>query len=479
MRSRVVNRNSIALRKLLAPGTSLNIGKIPFSSDCEGKLPSQVLSENKIPLFQLDSIPEIITQCVSKIPTQVDTPIHPPTNLQTTTTSHTLKPLANPKLLDLNCIYTNATSLNSLKLAELQILAHTKQTHLVFVSETWFNNNSATVLQGYNTFNHDRTDRGGGVAIFSKSDLNASEATGFTTTISEQVWVQLTLANEKLLLGCIYRPPNASHQITNDIIKNIKLASRLIKKKNYDGLILTGDFNLPNIQWSNSMAFTANTPDEQTNKFLDLLSSEALTQNFHFPTFIKACGDPTNTLDYIISESQNRIKKISSSPPLGMALQGHLIIDWKLALNSIHQNEKFHSIKLNYKKGDYTNLSKFISSHDWPTLLENKPIEESYECFLSIYKSAIDSFIPKSNPNTNKKFRQPWMNPDLLQLVKLKKSLFNKNRATKWRHVHLNFFYHEVSKNLKKQCKIALANYEFLLVSDKLNPKRLYAYIKS
>ena len=63
--------------------------------------------------------------------------------------------------------------------------------------------------------------------------------------------------------------------------------------------------------------------------------------------------------------------------------------------------------------------------------------------------------------------------------MKLKKSLFNKNRATKWRHEHLKLFYSEVSKYLKKLCKSALINYEFLLVSDKHNPKRLYAYVKS
>lgn len=71
------------------------------------------------------------------------------------------------------------------------------------------------------------------------------------------------------------------------------------------------------------------------------------------------------------------------------------------------------------------------------------------------------------------------MNPDLLQLVKLKKSLYNKNRSTKWRYDHLNLYYRKVCKNLKKLCKLALANYEFQLVKDKHNPKRLFAYVKS
>jgi len=71
------------------------------------------------------------------------------------------------------------------------------------------------------------------------------------------------------------------------------------------------------------------------------------------------------------------------------------------------------------------------------------------------------------------------MNPTLHKLVKEKKRLFNNNRATKWKHEHLVYAYHSVNSVLKKQCKLALSTYELTLVSDKLNPKRLFAYIKS
>ena len=477
----IMRYSTIALKDLLAPGEDLEVGRFLVSSKLRVKLPGEEVTGNCSILSQPNRTLVINSPspCVSNIPKPVDTPTPLTPTLQFTTTSQAHRSLPHSQLLALNCMYTNATSLNSLKLAELQLQTQLKQTHLVFVSETWFNPTSAKVLHGYNTTNHDRTGKGGGVAIFSKSDLNVTVATVFTTIISEQVWVQLTLANEKLLIGCIYRPPNATHQITNDIIKNIKLACKLIKKKTYDGLILTGDFNLPNIQWSDSMPYTTNTTDEHSKKFIGLLTCEALIQNIHFPTFTKASGEPTNTLDYIISESQNRILSLSTLPPLGSALQGHLIIEWTHKLNLPHQYAKSYNTRLNFKKGDYSKLSKIISNHDWPTVLDNKSVGDSYKCFLSIYRSACDSCIPKLNPNIHKKLKQPWMNSDLLQLVKLKKSLFNKNRASNWKHEHLVFLYHQVRTNLKKLCKTSLSNYELSLVEDKLNPKRLFAYVKS
>jgi len=292
-------------------------------------------------------------------------------------------------------------------------IVFTKQLHLLFIRETWFTANSSVVLQGYITFHKDRIGMGGGVAIFSKSNLNVSEALGLSSAVSEQIWVQLALDDELLLLGSIYWPPNSSHQTTNEILKNIKLNCKRLEKGTYDGLIITWL-----IKWINSLPHTLSTPDEQTRKFLDLLSDETLTQNIHFPTFLKANGTPTSTLDYIISDSPNRLQKIFSSPPLGSALQGHSVISWSTTLKISHKNAPVRRNRLKFKKGLYAELSKFIINHEWPTLLANKSIDDSYSTFLKIYNSVCSSFIPKIRPRSHHQFKQPWMNPTLHKFIK-------------------------------------------------------------
>ena len=64
----------------------------------------------------------------------------------------------------LNCWYTNATSLNN-KMSIFKAEVAMDQPDVIFISETWFNDNSCPSLNGYNIFRRDRGDQrcGGGV----------------------------------------------------------------------------------------------------------------------------------------------------------------------------------------------------------------------------------------------------------------------------------------------------------------------------
>ena len=73
----------------------------------------------------------------------------------------------------INCLYTNATSLNN-KFQEFEArLSVMSRPHLVFVAETWFGPESAAGLKGYDLYRKDRPTRGGGVAIYVRNDLNS------------------------------------------------------------------------------------------------------------------------------------------------------------------------------------------------------------------------------------------------------------------------------------------------------------------
>ncbi|RMZ94911.1 RNA-directed DNA polymerase from mobile element jockey-like, partial [Brachionus plicatilis] len=56
----------------------------------------------------------------------------------------------------LKCLYTNATSLNSTKQAELATLADNDSLDLIGISETWFTDSSTNWLQNFNTYRRDR-----------------------------------------------------------------------------------------------------------------------------------------------------------------------------------------------------------------------------------------------------------------------------------------------------------------------------------
>lgn len=133
----------------------------------------------------------------------------------------------------LNCLYTNATSLNSLKLHELSSILSIKSPHLILITETWFSDISITSIPNYILCRKDRTGKGGGVAIYSRNDLNTKELSIIKPIYYEQVWVSIELDHEHVIVGCIYRPPNAylDPRIDYEILNNLRLCKKLVDQK--------------------------------------------------------------------------------------------------------------------------------------------------------------------------------------------------------------------------------------------------------
>lgn len=113
-------------------------------------------------------------------------------------------------------VYTNATSLNASKRAEL--LARFPQVDAIFVTETWFQPNFHTHIDHFREFRKDRDGTGGGVVIYVRDSFMSSEVSdpslrnilNLQNSQVEQVWCEIspTTNSKKILLGCIYRPPS-------------------------------------------------------------------------------------------------------------------------------------------------------------------------------------------------------------------------------------------------------------------------------
>lgn len=109
-------------------------------------------------------------------------------------------------------MYTYATSFNSAKRnkIEAQLLQH--NIDILAVTETWFTPDAIPNIPNYNLMRHDRISRkGGGVAIYSKKTVKVAEvylhtSTNKAATGSEAVWVGIYARNERILVGCVYRP---------------------------------------------------------------------------------------------------------------------------------------------------------------------------------------------------------------------------------------------------------------------------------
>ena len=127
------------------------------------------------------------------------------------------------------------------------------QPDIVCGTETWLNKNissSEIFPDSYVIFRRDRTMfEGGGVIRAVKKNLVASQIQD--PADCELVWTEIQVKERKpLIVGTFYRTKedNEGHRV--DELSSA--VSRMGDKINTHHIIVTGDFNLPNVNWDNN-----------------------------------------------------------------------------------------------------------------------------------------------------------------------------------------------------------------------------------
>ena len=160
------------------------------------------------------------------------------------------------------------------------------------------------------------------------------------------------------LIHCvIYRKGNSSQE-------NDKLLHQILERVGNQGygVLLTGDFNLPNIDW-NTQTTTApeNSPEQQ---FLDAINDSFLTQHVKEITRVRGDHRPT-TLDLIITNDQNSVENITYLRPIGKS--DHCVIATTPSTTKR---------QLNYFKGDYMSFKEKLREINWENILLDKDVNE-------------------------------------------------------------------------------------------------------
>ena len=103
-------------------------------------------------------------------------------------------------------------------------------------------------ISGYNIHRSDRVDRShGGAIIYIKDDLSCKILIEYSHTFCSSLVIHIM--DYDSIIGLVYRPPNCQTQSFNNCLSTIiKSWSNL--ETPTPNLILTGDFNLPKVTWS-------------------------------------------------------------------------------------------------------------------------------------------------------------------------------------------------------------------------------------
>ena len=161
------------------------------------------------------------------------------------------RPINDRKLL--NIMTRNAQSLNY-KLNELKLLINERKPDIVSITESWGNDDISDgifALQGYTMYRDDKKSGiGGGTLLYVNNKIEQRICKAFDALAFESsTWCWIVIKRgKKNLIGSIYRSTSSSGQ-NDDLLKQVIRKADEIAKGNR--LLILGDFNLPNINWTN------------------------------------------------------------------------------------------------------------------------------------------------------------------------------------------------------------------------------------
>ena len=205
-----------------------------------------------------------------------------------------------PKKTNLHIINVNCQSINSKKQELAAVLQYVKP-DIVCGTESWVCaiqpgkppiNDHIKSLEvfpdSYEVYRSDRTTVGGGVFILVHKSLTSSEQPQLVTDC-EMKWVKVNLKNEKdLLVGAFYMAERDQHDL-NQLQRSLNLLTEDGSKQRE--VILAGDFNCPDIDWSTHTAHSSGQDNLIQQTLVDISSSSLLSQVQHTPTRGKSLLD--------------------------------------------------------------------------------------------------------------------------------------------------------------------------------------------
>ena len=157
-----------------------------------------------------------------------------------------------------------------------------------------------------------------------------------------QVWCGIKIGKDSILIGCVYRAPDLNYETNSEILTTIKRARNRVENGEYSSIIVFGDFNHPDINWTQEGVGTSDVGNEKL--FIDSIEDSFLTQCVNFTTYrrieINSEGvkrEKESLFDLILTSEPERILEISKGPMLGDTESGHYTLNLKF---SIGTNEK-------------------------------------------------------------------------------------------------------------------------------------------
>lgn len=283
-------------------------------------------------------------------------------------------------------------------------------------------------------FRKDRDRRGGGVAILFKNSLHPQQLPDILEV--EGIFCKVYIGKVRYVIGAVYRPPNSSDSVLD------KLRTYLRQNiKPHDKLILSGDFNLPNIDWEN---FSSHSTSNANHEMLDIVFSFDLLQVVK--EYTRELNGSKSILDLIFlsgSIQNTAICEVISGISDHRAV---LLTFLDMCVDRCCTKTSFP----NFSRADDESILDILDFHYDDFKHSGSSVNDLWLTFKDIVFECVERFIPKIVKKTE--CRNPWITRETLHLQRKLKRIKSKRAKS-----HDKAAYTPLIANLSGELKLQIA----------------------
>ncbi|CAB4021357.1 Hypothetical predicted protein, partial [Paramuricea clavata] len=278
---------------------------------------------------------------------------------------------------------------------------------LIAVTETWLKPHilDCEILPGldFSIHRRDRKDKtGGGVMLAVKNSIQTLRRKDLEGDAEIVLCELRPEARRKILAVVFYRPPNSNLDHLKELKKSLRHASQF----NFDQIIICGDFNLPDIDWSTGIASSS---ESLHNYFTKFVKDNYLWQLVNFPT------RNNNILDLILTNIPDKIHNLHGYDDI--ISTDHKLIGFDLDLRVPKKPDIKRSV-YNFKRADWSSLNNSLQNTSWDQCFVPNDVDASLSNWCAVFLTVVNQHVPKSK--TRNIHDHPWIDKELLSLIKRK-----------------------------------------------------------
>jgi len=260
---------------------------------------------------------------------------------------------------------------------------------ILAITETHLDDETPTeevTLTGYQVARlHRKDQQGGGCIIYYSECLHVYKRDDLKSDI-EAIWIDVTVNSQKLLLGCVYRPPddytfyNKFHSLLEHCARNRK------------NVVILGDLNYDLI-----------AKDYEGRRLLRILGSFDLNNVVKDPT--RTTLTTSTLLDLLITSDTS---KLITSGTFDPGLSDHCLIYGIIKLHCERTPPKYIFAK-NYKQINIETLKHAFRTAPWSVIETFDDLDDITWVWETLNKDIVNDHIPQRRVKIRSD-SLPWMN---------------------------------------------------------------------